>query len=112
MYETASDLSKEERDELLERIDEAKHRIAKIKNNFSLEARTNDVRRMIIGYLSSLWESLHNTRPRNLKGFGAVAPELFETLDSELMHIIEVVGEMTRALGTLAGRRDSKRSQL
>jgi hypothetical protein len=94
MYETVSDLSLEERKELLICVDDAKKHIARIKSDFALEARINDVRGMIMGYLSSLWESLHNTRPRNLKGFGIVAPELFETLDPDLMKLIHLVNAM------------------
>lgn len=105
MYDTTCDLSPEERDDVLARIEEAKQRIAKIKFEFQLQPKTNDVRAMIMGYLSSLWESLHNTRPRKLKGFGTVSPELFETLDPELMRIIEAVEAMIRRLGSRAGRR-------
>ncbi len=112
MYETHSDLSLEEQNELLTHIGEAKQRIARIKNDFGLDAGTNDLRGIIMGYLSSLWESLHNTRPRNLKGFGTVAPELFETLDPELMQIINLVGAMSRLLGARARQRDSNRAQL
>jgi hypothetical protein len=94
MYETVSDLSLDERADMLAHIDGAKQEIAKIKSDFGLDLRTNDLRGMIMGYLSSLWESLHNTRPRNLKGFGTVAPELYETLDPELIQIIDRINTM------------------
>ncbi len=94
MYEMVSDLSLDERTAMLAHIDDAKRKIAKIKNDFGLDARTNDLRGLIMGYLSSLWESLHNTRPRNLKGFGAVAPALYETLDPELIQIIDRINTM------------------
>jgi hypothetical protein len=59
-----------------------------------------------------LWESLHNARPRNLRGFGTVTPELFEMLDPEWMRVIDLVGAMSRAVGVHARRRDSNRTQL
>jgi hypothetical protein len=84
----------DERTSLLASIDEAKLRIAAIKKDFGLEAKTNEVRRMIAGHLSSLWESVHNTRPANLGGFGPVEPTLYKTLDPELMRIIDIVNTM------------------
>lgn len=111
MYETVSDLSLKERSDTLARIEEAKQTIANIKIDFTLEARVNDARGIMMGHLSSLWESLHNTRPRNLKGFGTVAPELFDTLDPKLMRIIDLVSSMSRLLGSQARRRDFNRSE-
>jgi hypothetical protein len=102
MYKTVSDLSFDERTEMLAHIDEAKQQIAKIKSDFGLDPRTNDLRGMIMGYLSSLWESLHNTRPRNLKGFGPVAPGLDETLDPEL---IQIIGRINTMLAVISRNR-------
>jgi hypothetical protein len=83
---------------LLRLIDETKLTIAGIKNQFGLEARVNDLRAMIMGHLGSMWESLHNARPRNLSGFGAVSPELFETLDPRLMALVRLVTSMSQLI--------------
>ncbi|HLF85037.1 MAG TPA: hypothetical protein VI837_12755 [Blastocatellia bacterium] len=98
MYITVSDLTAEQQDDMLKMIGEIKQRITGIKNQFGLDTRTNDLRRTIMGYLGSVWESLHNTRPRNLSGFGTVAPELFETLEPELLKIIGLVDSMSSTL--------------
>jgi hypothetical protein len=98
MYITVSDLTAEQQAEILKMIGEIKQRIAEIKNEFDLETRVNDVKKTIMGHLGSVWESLHNTRPRNLSGFGEVAPELFETLEPELLRIIGLVDSMSSTL--------------
>jgi hypothetical protein len=98
MYVTVSDLPAEQQDEMLKMIGEVKQRIAEIKEQFGLETRVNDVKKTIMAHLGSVWESLHNTRPRNLSGFGKVAPELFETLEPELLKIIALVDSMSSKL--------------
>jgi hypothetical protein len=98
MYVTVSDLQQEQRDELLKLVGEIKTRIAEIRNQFGLETKVDDVRAMIMGYLGNMWESLHNARPRNLHGFGPVAPELFTTLDPRILQIIELVNAMSKRI--------------
>src|SRR6266540_2320275 len=65
MYITVSDLTAKQQGEMLKMIGEIKQWIAEIKNEFDLETRVNDVNKTIMGHLGSVWESLHNTRPRN-----------------------------------------------
>jgi len=98
MYITVSDLTAAQQAEMSRVIGEIKRRIAEIKNQFALDTRTDDLRRTIMGYLGSVWESLHNTRPRNLSGFGPVAPELFETLEPQLLRMIALVDSMSSTL--------------
>jgi hypothetical protein len=94
MYMTENDLTPDQQARMLETIDEIKKMIIEIKDAFSLEIRVNEVRGIIMGHLSSTWENLHNTRPQNLRGFGEVAPELFEALDPKLLIIIDLVSAM------------------
>jgi hypothetical protein len=94
MYVTLSDLSETQSERMLEVIDQVKRGIASIRNQFGLDKRVNDVKGTIMAHFSSMWESLHNTRPRNLGGFGDVAPELFEILDPAILQIIKVLGRM------------------
>jgi hypothetical protein len=98
MYVTISDLSPDQSEELLRLIDETKRAIAEIKSQFGLEVRVNELRAMILGHLSSMWESLHNARPRNLSGFGAVSPQLFETLDPKLMALVHIMTSMSQLI--------------
>lgn len=98
MYLTISDIASVQRKELRRLIEETKLAIAGMKNYFGLEVRVNEVRAMIMGYLGSMWESLHNTRPRNLSGFGAVSPELFETLDPKLMELVRLIEAMSHLI--------------
>jgi hypothetical protein len=81
MYKTVSDLSLVKRKDMLAVIDLSKQRIAEIKNEFRLDTRINEVKGIIMGYLGSMWENLHNTRTKNLSGFGNVAPELVDLIN-------------------------------
>ena len=94
MYVTIRDLSDSQREKLLEVIGQVKREIASIRDQFGLDKRVNDVKGLIMGHFSSMWESLHNARPRNLGGFGDVAPELFENLDPAILQTIKILGRM------------------
>ena len=98
MYETVSPTTPQQRAEMQALIFQIKERVAAVKEMFDLEAKVNDVTAIIRGYLGSIWESLHNTRPRNLGGYGAVSPDLFETLDPELLRIISLINNLEKKL--------------
>lgn len=95
LYVTISDLTEEQVEQMLDYIGRAKDKIAWLKSHYQLELRMDDVRSMIMGQLGSMWENLHNIRPRNLSGYGEVTPELFETLEPKLLEIVDVVNIMS-----------------
>jgi hypothetical protein len=98
MYETISHLTPQQETEMLALISQVKERIAALKEMFELEVKVDEVKAIMMGQLGSMWESLHNTRPRNLGGYGAVSPALFETLDPELLRIISLINDLEKTL--------------
>jgi hypothetical protein len=94
MYVVERELGPAERRFLLDRIAEMRLAVSALKQRFGLAPRVTSAERVLAAMLGSLWVRLHDARPRNLSGFGAVDPSLFDTLEPELVRMIGIVEEM------------------
>jgi hypothetical protein len=79
--------------------DEIRH----VATEFQLPREEQNAARAIVGALEMSWESLEEVRPRRLKNYGSVDPELKETLDPSLKRLIHLLFELQ---DVATGRKD------
>lgn len=100
LYHVDRDVDDGARAQLLAGAKEIKGTITKLKARFELEPHVRSEGSAIAALLASLWVRIHDARPRNLAGFGDVNPKLYETLEPDLMRIIQVLRRMEGRLGS------------
>ncbi|MCA1816545.1 MAG: hypothetical protein LC746_09100 [Acidobacteria bacterium] len=90
VFQVTNDLTEEQKSAVLSLTGEARGIISELRDRFGLEARREDVRRLLFGLFSVLWAILEDTHAAKLEGFGGVSPELSRLLDPKLDELIEV----------------------
>jgi hypothetical protein len=68
--------------------------IQRAATQFHLPSEEINPVRFIIGTLSLSWESLEDSRSRKLGAYGEVDPELNDTLDPILQHLIDLLFDL------------------
>ncbi len=98
MFELKSDLTPEEKAEILRTIAQIRHRLRRLREAFHLEPHRRDVRGLLRGYLAHFWAVLSECRASKLRGYGEVAPHVPSLLDPEIEALLSLVERLERAL--------------
>jgi hypothetical protein len=101
LFDTKSDLTVDETEELLGLIANAREHVRKLRNRFDLLVQSQDARRWLLGHFSALWAMMADSHAAGFKGFGDVSPELAPALDPEVDELIDILNKVK----TLASRR-------
>jgi len=91
---TVDDLTQQEKQRLVEKVDRLKAHMLHLKNLFGLEPGERSVRRMVKAASVYLAVDLEETMSDRLRGRGEVAPDIKETLDPVLKKMISLVRDM------------------
>lgn len=94
LYAVEKDIDANVAARLVADANEIKVTIADLKTCFGLEPQVRLSSRTIRALLAASWVRIHDARPRNLGGMGAVDPTLFESLEPALVHLIEILQRM------------------
>lgn len=104
LFETTSDITQAESEELLKIINAARQVIADLKSQLALTVKKQDVRAWLLGHFSIVWTILEDCHANKLAGFGEVSPALSETLDSKIDQLIRMVNSINKRVTTQISR--------
>lgn len=91
LFETTSDITREESGDLLMLIDAARQIISDLRNAFDLTIKQENVRSWLLGHFSIVWTILEDCHAESLEGFGEVSTALSLSLDPKINELIETV---------------------
>ena len=77
---------------------DAQREIHEIMAAYGLRPARESTRRILATALSVVWADLEDTRPKKLRGYGEVSPELIESLGPRIGQLIELVQAMQQLL--------------
>lgn len=98
VYEMDNDIPSPAKNALIRKIAQVKNRIRSLAERFDLERERRSLRRQLSARLTYVWTTIEEIKTRHLRGYGAVAEGLKDTLDPELDAIIGLIQEMERLL--------------
>ncbi len=98
LYEIKNDISLGAKDMLIANISMIKEKIRLLAGRFALEKKTDNLSRCLNGELSLLVVSVEEIMSQRLRGSGEVAEGLKEALDSELVSVRNILGNMLEIL--------------
>ena len=96
LFETTSDITQVEAEELLRTIGVARQVIAELRSQFALITKTETVRAWFLGHFSIIWTILEDCHSNKLKGFGEVSPKLSQSLDPKIDQLITLVNSVSK----------------
>jgi hypothetical protein len=96
LFETTSDITQVEAEELLRIIGAARQVIAELRSQFALTAKTETVRAWFLGHFSIIWTILEDCHSTKLEGFGEVSPKLMQSLDPKIDQLIMLVNSVSK----------------
>ncbi len=91
---TVDDLTQQEKEQLVERMDRLTEDMLHLKSLFDLSPEEKNVRQMIEAASVYLAVDLEETMSDQLRGRGEIAPEVKETLDPILEKMVSVLHDM------------------
>ena len=100
LFETTSDITQAESEELLKIIHAARQVIADLKSQLALTVKKQDVRAWMLGHFSIVWTILEDCHANKLGGFGEVSPELSQSLDPKIDQLIRMVNSINKRVTT------------
>ena len=95
---TVDDLTQQEKQRLVEKMDRLREYMLHLKNLFGLKPGERSVRRMVKAASVYLAVDLEESMSDRLRGRGEVAPETKETLDPILEKMVSLVRDMELCL--------------
>ncbi|MBZ5647761.1 MAG: hypothetical protein LAN37_11140 [Acidobacteriia bacterium] len=87
-----------ERTELKETLRELQTLTASVARAYGLDKRRKHLRRTIVAELSQIWTILEDSRPRKMKGMGAVPAEVAESLDRDVDQMLKLLERCRHAV--------------
>ena len=104
LFETTSDITQAESEELLKIIQAAREVIADLKSGLALTVKKQDVRAWLLGHFSIVWTILEDCHANKLQGFGEVSPALSQSLDPKIDALIRLVNSINQRVTTRISR--------
>jgi len=92
------DLTQDEKQKLIEKIEFLTNRLVSLKNLFGLEQGERVLRWNVRGTVVYLSVQLEEIKSNRLEGYGEVAPEDKEILDSKLNEMLSIFRDMKSAI--------------
>lgn len=96
LYAVRTEISPEREMELRRLSKDARAVLAEMMRQYELPLQQEDGLRIISARLSSAWENLEDSRPRKLRRYGQVDPEVAEELEPQVEALIRLVLTMER----------------
>ncbi|MCL4561367.1 MAG: hypothetical protein M1281_12215 [Chloroflexi bacterium] len=87
----SEDLREKARQSILQGLEE----VRRLAETLDFEPESENAARIILGHLSIDWENLSGLHARDLKGFGAVHPNLPHILDEPAERLSQIAMELT-----------------
>ena len=101
LYRRVTRLNEQEKSQLRGLAKVGRETLARLKERFDLTVDTEDGRGIILSHFVQLWVDLQEIRPQELRSSGEVDPVLYETLEPDLLELIQVVRSVPYVLGAV-----------
>jgi hypothetical protein len=98
LYREENDLSREQREAILNISKDIVGVMNDIKSKFELEAEDQSIRRNIFGSAVWLRAILLDLESKRMKGGGDLSPKLAEYLDSKIYVLVEMIDEISKTV--------------
>lgn len=89
-YELIKDIDYETREYNNKVISEALELICSLKEKYSTDKTTQSLKRIVDAKKTKIWETLHNSKSRRMKGFGEFPQKIVKEYDNDLDHLISI----------------------
>jgi hypothetical protein len=89
-YELKKDLDNRTIEHNQEIIKEALSLTCTLKEKYNADKAVQSMQRIIDAKKTKIWETLHNSKSRRMKGFGEFPQKLIKEYDNDLDHLMEI----------------------
>ena len=96
LYAVRTEISPEREAELRQLSSDVRALLAELTQRYQLPVQQEDGLRIISARLSSAWEDLEDSRPRKLRRYGQVDPEVAEELEPRVEALTQLVLAMEK----------------
>ncbi len=100
LYAVRTEISPDREAELRRISGDVRAALAELAREYDLPIQQEDGLRVMSAKLSSAWENLEDSRPRKLRRYGSVDPEVAEVLEPQveaLIHMVLAMEKLTRS---------------
>lgn len=101
LYRRVTHLSEQEKAQLQGLAKVGRETLTRLKERFDLAVDTEEGRGIILSHFVQLWVDLQEIRPQELRSSGEVDPVLYETLEPDLLELIQVIRSVPYVLGAV-----------
>lgn len=110
LYHEIDNLSPEQKEALLNRIDELSQLMDQVKDTLELETDEVPVNRLILGRSAILWESFMEMHSRYLKGYGDVSEDFAEAWDPRVDELTACMNAIMEIVSDNSDKTPRRRS--
>ena len=94
-YEIKKDLEDSQIENNLKVIDTALLKICSLKDKYSTEKNIQSLRRVVDTKKTKIWETLHNSKSRRMKGYGEFGQKIGKEYDNDIEELMEITEKIT-----------------
>lgn len=89
-YELENDIDNETIENNQQVLKEALSLICSLKEKYNTDKTVQSLQRIVDAKKTKIWETLHNSKSRRMKGFGEFPQKLIKEYDEDLDHLISI----------------------
>jgi len=94
-YEIKKDLEDSQIENNLKVIDTALLKICLLKAKYNADKSVQSLRRVVDTKKTKIWETLHNSKSRRMKGYGEFAQKIVKEYDKDIDELMEITEKIT-----------------
>jgi hypothetical protein len=94
-YEIKKDLDDLQVQNNLKVIETALLKICSLKNKYNTDKSVQSLRRIVDTKKTKIWETLHNSKSRKMKGYGEFVQKTVKEYDKDIEELMEITEKIT-----------------
>lgn len=94
-YEINNDLEALQVENNLKVIETALLKICSLKDKYDTDKKIQSLRRVVDTKKTKIWETLHNSKSRRMKGYGEFAQKTVKEYDKDIDELMEITEKIT-----------------
>jgi hypothetical protein len=93
-FELRKDINNSIIEQNLKVIEEALSQICSLKEKYNTNKTVQSLQRIIDTKKTKIWETLHNSKSRRMKGFGEFPQRLIKEYDGDIEHLMTITEKL------------------
>jgi hypothetical protein len=93
-------ITDEEKQEIKARLLQLQELIASLVTKYDIEPSKKNLRRILASEVSQIWVCLEDSRPRRIRGYGAIRSSTAEALETELQEMLRIANRLRTLLNS------------